>query len=242
VDAVTVADRVKSRKRLGEVQREIEDLTRQVEQASTLLEKVNLRKNLTMKEEERDKLYEHTILNKDLNTVPVNLDAVERAVTIQERRARNNETRKKIKAEKEEKMYVQRLLTREPVRVKMPTLKLKNRMAINAARLKELDKKQLLNGFQRVIRFAEDLRTKEAREKAAENDAEAERLLKKMQTKWVNPELKKAQEEQSALESQQRLLFQSHKDNSEMPSELLHMAVNAKTRKSRPMPKIRKRL
>jgi hypothetical protein len=237
VDAATVADRVKSRKRLGEVQREIEDLTRQVDEAPTILEKVTLRKKLAMKEEEREKLYDDTILNKDLNTVPVNLDAVEKAITLRERRARNKETQKL-------KTKMQVLLTRSPVRVKMPTLTLKNRMAINSARLRALNNQQIQNGFKRVIRFAEDLRTKEAREKAAENDAEAERLLKKMQTKWVNPELKKAQEEQSELETQQKLFFQIHKeDDSEMPSELLHMAVNAKkTRKSRPMPKIRKRL
>ena len=237
MDAATVADRVKSRKRLGEVQREIEDLTRQVDEAPTILEKVTLRKKLAMKEEEREKLYDDTILNKDLNTVPVNLDAVEKAITLRERRARNKETQKL-------KTKMQVLLTRSPVRVKMPTLTLKNRMAINSARLRALNNQQIQNGFKRVIRFAEDLRTKEAREKAAENDAEAERLLKKMQTKWVNPELKKAQEEQSELETQQKLFFQIHKeDDSEMPSELLHMAVNAKkTRKSRPMPKIRKRL
>jgi hypothetical protein len=237
VDAATVADRVKSRKRLDEVQREIEDLTRQVDEAPTLLEKVTLRKKLAMKEEEREKLYDDTILNKDLNTVPVNLDAVEKAITLRERRARNKETQKL-------KTNMQKLLTRSPVRVKMPTLTLKNRMAINSARLRALNNQQIQNGFKRAIRFAEDLRTKEAREKAAENDAEAERLLKKMQTKWVNPELKKAQEEQSELETQQKLFFQIQKeDDSEMPSELLHMAVNAKkTRKSRPMPKIRKRL
>ena len=233
VDAATVADRVKSRKRLGEVQREIEDLTRQVDEAPTILEKVTLRKKLAMKEEEREKLYDDTILN----TVPVNLDAVEKAITLRERRARNKETQKL-------KTKMKDLLTRSPVRVKMPTLTLKNRMAINRARLRALNNQQIQNGFKRAIRFAEDLRTKEAREKAAENDAEAERLLKKMQTKWVNPELKKAQEEQSELETQQKLFFQIHKeDDSEIPSELLHMAVNAKkTRKSRPMPKIRKRL
>jgi hypothetical protein len=237
VDAATVADRVKSRKRLDEVQREIEDLTRQVDEAPTLLEKVTLRKKLAMKEEEREKLYDDTILNKDLNTVPLNLDAVEKAITLRERRARNKETQKL-------KTNMQKLLTRSPVRVKMPTLTLKNRMAINSARLRALNNQQIQNGFKRAIRFVEDLRTKEAREKAAENDAEAERMLKKMQTKWVNPELKKAQEEQSELETQQKLFFQIQKeDDSEMPSELLHMAVNAKkTRKSRPMPKIRKRL
>jgi hypothetical protein len=237
VDAATVADRVKSRKRLGEVQREIEDLTRQVDEAPTILEKVTLRKKLAMKEEEREKLYDDTILNKDLNTVPVNLDAVEKAITLRERRARNKETQKL-------KPKIQELLTRSPVRVQMPTLKMKNRMDINRARLRALNTMQMQDGFKRAIRFAEDQRTKEAREKAAENDAEAERLLKKMQTKWVNPELKKAQEEQSELESQQKLFFQIQKeDNSEMPSELLNMAVNAKkTRKSRPMPKIRKRL
>ena len=264
VDAATVADRVKSRKRLGEVQREIEDLTRQEEQATTLLEKVTLRKKLAMKEEEREKLYDHTILNKGLNkglnTEPVNLDAIERAVTIQERRARNNETRKKKKAENNEKRTIQRLLVRSPVRVIMPTLKMKNRMAINRARLDDLKTKKIQNEFKRAIRFREDEQTKDAREKAAENDAEAERMLKKMQTRWVNPELKKAREEQSALETQQKLFFEAHKEDSDMPSELLNMMVNAKprkampmpsellntaiqkTRKYRPMPKIRKRL
>jgi hypothetical protein len=241
VDAVTVADqvhpslvaeRVKSRKRLGEVQREIEDLTRQVDEAPTLLEKVTLRKEMAMKEEERQKLYEMMHL---VNTGPTNMNTFEKTITLQERRARNKETQKLKKA--------QDLLTRSPVRVKMPTLKLKNRMAINRARLRALNTQQMQNGFKRVIRFAEDQRTKEAREKAAENDAEAERLLKKMQTKWVNPELKKAQEEQAELESQQKLFFQIQKEDvSDMPSELLNMAVNAKTRKSKPMPKIRKRL
>jgi len=227
-----VAERVKSRKRLGEVQREIEDLTRQVDEAPTLLEKVTLRKEMAMKEEERQKLYEMMHL---VNTGPTNMNTFEKTITLQERRARNKETQKLKKA--------QDLLTRSPVRVKMPTLKLKNRMAINRARLRALNTQQMQNGFKRVIRFAEDQRTKEAREKAAENDAEAERLLKKMQTKWVNPELKKAQEEQAELESQQKLFFQIQKEDvSDMPSELLNMAVNAKTRKSKPMPKIRKRL
>ena len=234
VDAATVADRVKSRKRLDEVQREIEDLTRQVDEAPTILEKVTLRKEIATKEEERQKLYEMMHL---VNTGPTNMNTFEKAITLRERRARNKETQKL-------KTKMKDLLTRSPVRVKMPTLTLKNRMAINRARLRALNNQQIQNGFKRAIRFAEDLRTKEAREKAAENDAEAERLLKKMQTKWVNPELKKAQEEQSELETQQKLFFQIHKeDDSEMPSELLHMAVNAKkTRKSRPMPKIRKRL
>lgn len=231
-----VAERVKSRKRLDEVQREIEDLTRRVDEAPTLLEKVTLRKEMATKEEERQKLYEMMRL---VNTGPTNMDTFEKTITLRERRARNKETQKL-------KPKIQELLTRSPVRVQMPTLKMKNRMAINRARLRALNTMQMQDGFKRAIRFAEDQRTKEAREKAAENDAEAERLLKKMQTKWVNPELKKAQEEQAELESQQKLFFQIQKeDDSEMPSELLNMAVNAKkTRKSKPMPKpkLRKRL
>lgn len=221
-----VAERVKSRKRLDEVQREIEDLTREVEQVDTLLEKVTLRKKLAMKEEERQKLYEMMHL---VNTGPANMNTFEKAITLRERRARNKETQKL-------KTKMQDLLTRSPVRVMLPTLKMKNRMAINRVRLDDIKTKKIQNEFKRAIRFKEDERTKEAREKEAEDDAEAERMLKRTQTKWVNPELKKAKEEQSALETQQKLFFEAHKEDSEMPSELLNMMVNANTRKSMPVP------
>jgi hypothetical protein len=227
---VSVADRVKSRKRLEEVQREIEDLTRQVDQATSLLKKVILRKELASKEEERQKLYEMLHL---VNTGPSNVNTFEKAITIQERRAQNNETRKRYK----ERMNTPPLMTRSPIRVKMPSLKMKNRMAINATRLKELQRKQIENGYERFIRFGEEIRTREAREKAATDDAV--RLVRKMQTSWVNPEVKRAREEQSELETQQKILFQTQKEDSDIPKELLNMMTNAKKRRSRPMPRLK---
>lgn len=53
---VSVAERVKLRKRMDEIQREIEALTREVE-AAPLKERVRLRTALHHKEEERDNLY-----------------------------------------------------------------------------------------------------------------------------------------------------------------------------------------
>jgi hypothetical protein len=65
-----IAERVKQRKRLEEVQREIEDISRQLENTKNINEVVKLRKKLAEKEQERVKLYD---LTKEVNLDAVNL-------------------------------------------------------------------------------------------------------------------------------------------------------------------------
>jgi len=83
-----IAERVKQRKRLEEVQREIEDISRQLENTKNINEVVKLRKLLAEKEQERDKLYHLT--KEEVNLVKtsglplnaVNLDAVNQGLNL----------------------------------------------------------------------------------------------------------------------------------------------------------------
>jgi hypothetical protein len=65
---LTVAERVNKRKQLSKVQHEIEGIMRELEHATGLTEIVKLRKQLSLKDEERDKLYKETM---DMNA-PMN--------------------------------------------------------------------------------------------------------------------------------------------------------------------------
>jgi len=277
VDARTVANRVKNRKRIDELQREIEELTRQEEHAPSIASRVVLRRQLAEKEEERDKLYRAInavarnadtnagVVGTTLNTIvetnaentklddrnaentklddmdvvnldavnldAVNLDAVnlvEKPMTLRERRAQNRETRK---LRKEEKERIQRLLNSEPVRVNVSTLKMRNRKAMHAAQLEKLNLMKIQNELDRATR----LLNMEKRDKAAAENSEAHHLLQQMQTKWIRPELKKAQQEEKAMEAQQRVLFQAQAKETNIPSEVLQMMTR------RPKAKLRKK-
>ena len=277
VDARTVANRVKNRKRIDELQHEIDELTRQEEHAPSIASRVVLRRQLAEKEEERDKLYrainavttnagtnagtnaitnagtnsethvttldtiaetnaENTKLDDieevDLDDIDaVNLDAVnlnEKPMTLRERRAQNRETRKRRKEEKER---IQRLLNREPVRVNVSTLKMRNRKAMHAAQLEKLNLMKVQNELDRARR----LLNMEKRDKDAAENSEAHHLLQQMQTKWIRPELKKAQQEEKAMEAQQRILFQRQAKETNIPSEVLQMMSR------RPKAKLRKK-
>jgi hypothetical protein len=260
VEPATVLDRVKQRKRLDEVQREIEEISRKIENERSLFEIVKLRKLFEQKDEEREQLYKATIhQGTKMNASPVNLNAVNldavnldskgvnldavnldldevnsnEVMTLRQRRNRNRETQKRRKEEREQ---VQKLLNLEPVKVNMPKLTMKDRKAINAARLAKLDDLAIRNGFGKAIKFAEDWRTKDARDKAAEDDAEAERLVKKMATQWENPEVKKERKKKSVMESKQHLFHLKQMQEGNAPNELKEMMVKTKTK-----PKPRKR-
>lgn len=263
VDAATVAARVKNGKRLEEVQREIEDISRKIENANSLAEKVRLRKLFEKKDEERDELYKKTVgplqekKNVNLNAVnSVNLNAlnlddfeikpIKEVISLKGRRARNRETRKQKKKEKIELEKLYKLLTSEPIKVDMPKMTMKDRKAMNAERLAKLDALASHNQIEKAVKLAEDLRTKEARDKAAEDDAEAERLVKQMVTSWENPEVLKERKLQSAMESKHQFFHSKHVQEGNAPNELRNMMIkepNPKPRpRPRPMPKTRKRV
>jgi len=274
VDAATVAARVNNRKRLDEVQREIEEISRKIENANSLSEIVKLRKLFKTKDEERDELYKKTVgiqgtsqgttqgtkMNVNLNSVnldavnlnldavetkPVNLDdvnskPVEKVISLRGRRARNRETRKQLQKEKAEREQIHKLLTSEPIKVNMPKLTIKDRKAINAARLAKVDDLAFRNAFGKVTKFSEDWRTKDARDKAAEDDADAERLVKQMVTTWENPEVVKERKLKSVMESKQHFFHSKQAQEGNAPNELKEMIAKAKPR-PKPVPRTRKR-
>jgi hypothetical protein len=108
---LTVAERVNKRKQLSKVQHEIEGIMRELEHANGLTEIVKLRKQLSLKDEERDKLYKETM---NMNA-PMN-----KPKTLKERRTKKKpEIRPRINA---------------------TTLKLKDRKALNLERMYQLKK------------------------------------------------------------------------------------------------------
>ena len=204
-----IAERVKQRKRLEEVQREIEDITRQLENTKNINEVVKLRKLLAEKEQERGKLYHltkqevnmvKTSVNLDaVNLDAVNLDAVNQGLNLnaaplklQNRRVRNQETRKVAK----EKAKMVSLLESKPIRVEPPKLKFSDRKGIAELMLLKSDLLRQHNALYRVKERA-------AREKENKELDEIQHLLKQMETKWENPIQKKEREEQKALERTQ---------------------------------------
>lgn len=256
VDAATVAARVNNRKRLDEVQREIEEISRKIENSNSLIEIVKLRKLFEIKDEERDELYKKTLdpvkgtkMNVNLNSVsldeveikPVNLNAVNakpEGLSLRGRRARNRETRKQKQKEKAELEKLHKLLTSEPIKVNLPKMTMKDRKAMNAARLAKLDDLAFHNGFDKAIKFLDDWGTKEARNKAAADDAEAERLVKQMVTTWENPEVVKERKLKSVMESKQHFFHSKQAQEGNAPNELKAMIVKARPK---PVPRTRKR-
>ena len=109
VSRLTVAERVNKRKQLSKVQHEIEGIMRELEHANGLTEIVKLRKQLSLKDEERDKLYKETM---NMNSGSV---LGPKKMTLKERRTKKKpEFRPRINA---------------------TTLKLKDRKALNLERM-----------------------------------------------------------------------------------------------------------
>jgi hypothetical protein len=229
---ISVGERVVKRKRLAEVQREIEEISRKLETERTLYKIVELRKELKKKEEERDKIYKET-QNGDKNVV--NMDTAEKMVTLMERRARNRETQKQRKEEKQERERVAKLLTRDPLHVELK-ISLKDRKAMNAERIKNLQRAKIRNEFARASRYIEQIHSQEANDKKALEEEEAARMVKKMATDWENPEAKKARKKESVIEAKQKGFYSQLASNGNAPSELKAMMV-----KSKPKPRPRKR-
>ena len=241
-----IAERVKQRKRLQEVQREIEDITRQLENTKNINEVVKLRKLLAEKEQERNKLYHLTkqevnlnavnlnavnldAVNQGLNLNAVNLDAVNQGLNLdavnldavnldavnaspltmklQNRRVRNQETRKVAK----EKAKMVTLLESKPIRVEPPKLTFSDRKGIAELMLLKSDLLRQHNALDRVKERA-------ARQKKNAELEEIQGLLKQMQTKWENPLQKKEREEQKALERIQHEHYLKTKNRSNMMS------------------------
>ena len=232
VTGPSVGVRVVKRKRLAEVQREIEEISRKLEAERSLYKIVELRKELKKKEEERDELYKET-QNGDKNVV--NMDTAEKMVTLMERRARNRETQKQRKEEKQERERVAKLLTRDPLHVELK-LSLKNRKAMNAERIKNLQRAKIRNEFARATRYIEQIHSQEANDKKTLEDEKAAYLLKQMATNWENPEAKKERKKQSVMEAKQKGFYSQLASNGNAPNELKAMMV-----KSKPKPRPRKR-
>lgn len=228
----SVGERVVKRKRLAEVQREIEEISRKLETERTLYKIVELRKELKKKEEERDDLYKAT---QDGDKNVVNMDTAEKMVTLMERRARNRETQKQRKEEKQERERVAKLLTRDPLHVELK-ISLKNRKAMNAERIKNLQRAKIRNEFARASRYIEQIHSQEANDKKALEEEEAARMVKKMATDWENPEAKKARKKESVMEAKQKSFYSQLASNGNAPNELKKMMV-----KSKPKPRPRKR-
>ena len=110
---LTVAERVNKRKQLSKVQHEIEGIMRELEHAKGLTEIVKLRKQLSLKDEERDMLYKETM---DMNA------QMNKPKTLKERRTKKKpEIRPRINA---------------------TTLKLRERKALNLERMYQLKKEE----------------------------------------------------------------------------------------------------
>ena len=203
---MSVADRVKLRRRMDEVQREIETLAREVE-AAPLKERVRLRTELHHKEEERDNLYtqlkatNEVVANRvtdvtnpdvDLNAVNPNVDlnavnpdvdlnAVNEVTnvakpTLKERRTQNRQTRKQKKALRN---MINRMTVRETALENF-----KVRKARNAERLKlqlaELELQKHQDRLAKVKRRMEEERTRKAREQADPDTGDVELYFRRM--------------------------------------------------------------
>ena len=223
---ISVGERVKLRRRLAEVQREIEDISRRLETEKSLFAIVELRKEFEKKDEERDALYKAT-QNGPKNVVNVN--AVEKMMTLAERRQRNHVTRKQRKEEKQERERVAKLLTREPLHVELK-LSLTDRKAINADRIKDLQRAKIRNEFARASRYIEQIHSQEANDKKALEDEKAAYLLKQMATNWENPEVQKERKKQSVMESKQKGFYLQQSQEGDMPMELKAMIAKPKPR------------
>ena len=229
---ISIGERVNLRRRLAQVQREIEDISRKLETETSLFAIVELRKAFEKKDEERDALYKATQNGPNKNVVNVN--AVEKMMTLAERRQRNHVTRKQRKEEKQERERVAKLLTRDPLHVELK-LSLKDRKAINAERIKDLQRAKIRNEFARASRYIEQIHSQEANDKKALEDEKAAYLLKQMATNWENPEVQKERKKQSVMESKQKDLYLQQSQEGDVPMELKAMIA-----KPRPKPRLRK--
>lgn len=225
---ISVGERVKLRRQLAEVQREIEAISRQLETEKSLYKIVELRKELKKKDEERDALYKAT--QNGPNNV-VNVNAVEKMMTLAERRQRNHVTRKQRKEEKQERERVAKLLTRDPLHVELK-LSLTDRKEKNAERIEKLKEMKIRNEFARASRYIEQIHTQEANDKKALEDEKAAYLLKQMATNWENPEVKKERKKHSVMESKQKGFYLQQSQEGDMPMELKAMIA-----KPRPKPR-----
>lgn len=221
---ISIGERVNLRRRLAQVQREIEDISRKLETEKSLFVIVELRKEFEKKDEERDALYKAT-QNGPKNVVNVN--AVEKMMTLAERRQRNHVTRKQRKEEKQERERVAKLLTRDPLHVELK-LSLTDRKAINAERIKDLQRAKIRNEFARASRYIEQIHSQEANDKKALEDEKAAYLLKQMATNWENPEVQKERKKQSAMESKQKGFYLQQAQEGNMPMELKAMIAKPK--------------
>ena len=156
-------------------------------------------------------------------------------MTLAERRQRNHVTRKQRKEEKQERERVAKLLTRDPLHVELK-LSLTDRKAINAERIKDLQRAKIRNEFARASRYIEQIHTQEANDKKALEDEKAAYLLKQMATNWENPEVQKERKKQSAMESKQKGFYLQQSQEGDMPMELKAMIA-----KPTPKPRHRKR-
>ena len=233
---LSVGERVVLRRRLAEVQREIEEISRKLETEKSLYKIVELRKELKKKDEERDELYKAT---QDGDRNVVNMDKVEKTLTLMERRAENQATRKLRKDEKKERERVAKLLTRDPLHVELK-LSLTDRKAINAERIKNLQRAKIRNEFAHASRYIEQIHSQEANDKKAREEEKVAHLLKKMATDWENPEAKRTREEIEKEEARQKSFYSQLASNGNAPNELKDMMVKPKPR-PRPKPKPRKR-
>lgn len=230
---ISVGERVKLRRQLAQVQREIEEISRKLETEKSLPKIVELRKELKKKEEERDVLYKAT--QNGPNNV-VNVNAVEKRIGLAERRQRNRETRKQRNEEKQERERVAKLLTREPLHVELK-LSLKNRKEKNAERIEKLKEMKIRNEFARASRYIQQIHTQEANDKKALEDEKAAYLLKQMATNWENPEVQKERKKQSVMESKQKGFYLQQSQEGDVPMELKAMIAKPKPR---PRPILRK--
>jgi len=206
---VSVADRVKLRRRMDEVQREIEALTREVE-AAPLKERVRLRTALHHKEEERDNLYmrlkeanrvtegtlwtndvgpNNVITNEvgpnDVTNPEVDLNAVNvdlnavNKVTKPTLKERRTQNRQTRKQKKALRNMITRMTVREAALENFKT-----RKARNADRLKhqlaELELQKHQDRLALVKRRLEEERTRKAREEADPESGNVEALFRRM--------------------------------------------------------------
>jgi hypothetical protein len=235
-DGLSVGERVVKRRQLAEVQREIEEISRKLETEMSLYKIVELRKELKIKEGKRDELYKET-QNGDKNVV--NMDKVEKTLTLMQRRAENQVTRKQRKEEKQERERVAKLLTRDPLHVELK-LSLTDRKKKNTERIENLQRAKIRNEFARASRYIEQIHSQEANDKKTLEDEKAAYLLKQMATNWENPEAKKERKKQSVMEAKQKGFYSQLASNGNAPNELKEMMVKPK-QKPRPKPKPRKR-
>ena len=232
VEGLSVGERVVKRRQLAEVQREIEEISRKLETEKSLPKIVELRKELKKKDEERELLYKAT--QNGPNNV-VNVNAVEKMMTLAERRQRNHVTRNQRKEEKQERERVAKLLTREPLHVELK-LSLKNRKEKNVERIEKLKEMKIRNEFARASRYIEQIHSQEANDKKALEDEKAAYLLKQMATNWENPEVQKERKKHSVMESKQKDFYLQQSQEGDVPMELKAMIA-----KPRPKPRLRKR-